>query len=70
MIYMKKHEEFLKRVNLANQQRRINRMFEEEGLTDEVLKKQVEVNTQRHELDLNDSDEVVYVDDDGNVFVQ
>ena len=70
MIYMKKHEEFLKRVNLANQQRRINRMFEEEGLTDEVLKKQVEVNTQRHELDLNDGDEVVYVDDEGNVFVQ
>ena len=70
MIYMKKHEEFLKRVNLANQQRRINRMFEEEGLTDEVLKKQVELNTQRHELDLNDGDEVVYVDDDGNVFVQ
>ncbi len=65
-----KNENFLQRVNLANRQKEINRMFEEEGLTDEILKKQIELNKERNRLDIHDPTETVYVDEDGKVFVQ
>ena len=66
----RENEDFIKRVNLSNRQKEINRMFEEEGLTDEILKKQIELNKERHRLDIHDSTETVYVDEDGKVFVQ
>lgn len=64
------NEDFIKRVNLSNRQKEINRMFEEEGLTDEILKKQIELNKERHKFDINDPTETLYVDEDGKVFVQ
>ncbi len=66
----RENDEFIKRVNLSNRQKEINRMFEEEGLTDEILKRQIELNQERHRLDINDSSETLYVDEDGKVFVQ
>ena len=45
-------------------------MFEEEGLTDEILKRQIELNKERDRFDINDPSETVYVDEDGKVFVQ
>lgn len=65
-----KNEKFLQRVNLTNRQKEINRMFEEEGLTDEILKRQIELNKERDRFDINDPSETVYVDEDGKVFVQ
>lgn len=64
------NENFLQRVNLSNRQKEINSMFEEEGLTDEILKKQIELNKERNRLDINDPSETLYVDEDGKVFVQ
>lgn len=66
----RENEDFIKRVNLSNRQKDINRMFEEEGLTDEILKKQIELNKERHRLDIHDPTETLYVDEDGKVFVQ
>ena len=66
----RENEDFIKRVNLSNRQKEINRMFEEEGLTDEILKKQLELNQERHKLDIHDPTETLYVDEDGKVFVQ
>ncbi len=66
----RENEDFIKRVNLSNRQKEINRMFEEEGLTDEILKKQIELNKERNRLDINDPSETLYVDEDGKVFVQ
>lgn len=59
-----KCDNFLKKINLSNKQKQINRMFEEEGLTDEILRKQLEVNKERCELDLHDETEEL---DDGYV---
>lgn len=59
-----KCDNFLKRINLKNRQRRLNEMFEEEGLTDEILREQLEINKKRNELDLHDPES----EDDG--FVQ
>lgn len=66
----RENEDFIKRVNLSNRQKDINRMFEEEGLTDEILKKQIELNKERNRLDIHDPTETLYVDEDGKVFVQ
>ena len=54
-----KCDNFLKRINLKNRQRRLNEMFEEEGLTDEILKEQIEINKMRNELDIPDDQELV-----------
>ena len=51
---------FLKKIQLKNRQRAIDNQYEKEGLTDEVLEKQVELNTLRHELDIPDETEAVY----------
>ena len=67
---MESDEKFIQRINLQNRQKQINKMFEEEGLTDEILKKQIELNKERHRLNINDPTETLYVDEDGKVFVQ
>ena len=41
-------------VHLRNEQRVLNRKYEKEGLTDEILDKQIEINKRRHELDIAD----------------
>ena len=57
---MNMDEMMIKKVNLRNRQRELNKQFEKEGLTEEVLIKQAEINSERHELDLVDEDELVF----------
>ena len=61
---------FLDKINLKNRQNRVNQMFEEEGLTDDILREQLEINRKRHENDIHDPDEVVFTDENGNSYVQ
>ena len=51
---MDKDEKFKLIVNLRNEQRLLNRKYEREGLTDEVLDKQLELNKLRNEYDISD----------------
>ena len=41
-------------------QKQINELFKEYGLTDEILEKQVEINTKRNKLDICDETEIIY----------
>ena len=66
MIFMEPDEEYIESIRLLNKQRYVNRMFEEEGLTDEVLKEQLEINRKRNELDIHDPNEEL----DDEKFVQ
>ena len=50
------------KVQLRNQQRTVDKKYAEDGLTDEVLDKQIEINRLRHEHDLVDESEKVYED--------
>ena len=50
-----KAKQFLHKIQIRNKQRTVNKQYEKEGLTDEVLKKQVELNKLKHELDISDS---------------
>lgn len=56
---MEPDELYIEDLKLRNKQRYVNRMFEEEGLTDRVLREQLEINKRRNELDLHDSTEEI-----------
>lgn len=51
--------DFIKKVNLRNRQRYINRKYAKEGLTDEILDLQVQLNKERNELDIMDPTEEI-----------
>ena len=55
-----KAEKYLKKIQLKNRQRVIDKKYKKEGLTDEILEKQVELNQLRHELDISDSSKKLY----------
>lgn len=46
--------------HLAKKQKEVDELYEKEGLTDEVLDKQIELNKLRHEHDIVDESEVIY----------
>ena len=54
MIIMEDDERYIENLRLQSRQKQINNMFEEEGLTDEILKEQIELNKRRNELDIHD----------------
>lgn len=54
--------DFIKDINLKNRQRQINKQFEKEGLSDDVLDKQVALNMERHKLDKHDGSKKVFED--------
>lgn len=51
---------YFKTIQLKNKQRAIDKQYERDGLTDEVLDAQVELNMLRHELDIADSKNQVH----------
>ncbi len=51
---MEDDERYIESLRLQSRQKQINKMFEEEGLTDEILKEQLEINRKRNELDIHD----------------
>ena len=44
---------------LNRRQKKLDELFEEEGFTEDVLEKQVEINIKRHELDIPDKSKLV-----------
>lgn len=55
-----KAKRYLHKIQLKNKQRQIDKQFEKEGLSDDVLEKQIAINQERHELDIPDESEFVY----------
>lgn len=49
-------------VHLRNQQRVIDKKYAEEGLTDEILDMQIELNKLRHEHDIAEESKKVFED--------
>lgn len=48
--------------HLAKKQKELDELYEKEGLTDEVLDKQIAINKLRHEYDIVDENELVFED--------
>lgn len=57
-----KAKRYFKKIQFKNKQRSINKQLENDGLTDELLDAQIELNKLRHEHDIPDSDNIVYDD--------
>lgn len=57
---LEKERKFLKKIQLKNRQRVLNKQYEREGLTEEVLEAQVELNQLRNELDIPDADNFIH----------
>lgn len=49
-----KAKQFLHKIQIKNKQRIVDKKYDEEGLTDEVLDAQLEINRLRHEHDISD----------------
>ena len=52
-------EKFIKKINLRNKQRIVNKKYREDGLTAEVLEMQIEINTERYLYDIPDETEII-----------
>ena len=46
--------------HLAKKQKEVDELYEKEGLTDEVLDKQIAINKLRHAHDITDESELIY----------
>lgn len=51
---MDKTKNYLHKIQIKNLQRQVDKQYEKEGLTDEVLDKQLEVNKLRHKHNISD----------------
>ena len=57
---MEENELYLKKINLKNRQREIDKLYEAEGLSDRVLDLQVALNQERNALDISDDNDRVF----------
>ena len=54
MIVMDSIERFFKKYQLRNRQRHLNKLFQQDGLTDEVITLQIQINNERNEYGISD----------------
>ena len=57
---MDKTEREFQRIRLKNKQRYLTKQFQIHGLTEDILKEQLEINKLRHELDIHDEEDTVH----------
>lgn len=55
-----KAKQYLQKIQIKNKQRAINKAYEEQGLTDELLKAQIELNKKKHEHNISDSSKRIH----------
>ena len=55
-----KAKNYLRKIQLKNKQKAINKQYIEEGFSDDLLDEQIRVNKLRHEHDLPDESNLVY----------
>lgn len=53
-------DNFIKKIQVKNKQRSINKRYEKEGLSDALLEEQIEVNKIRNEFNIPDESEFIY----------
>ena len=62
---MESDEEYIETLRLLVDQTKNEVKYEEEGLTNEILDKQVEINKKRNKNHLLDREEIIYEDKNG-----
>ena len=67
---MESDEEYIETLRILVEQTKNELHYEEQGLNDTILDKQIEINKKRNELDLPDREEFIYEDEQGKEWVQ
>lgn len=67
---MEADEEYIETLRCIVEQEKINQELSKEGLSNDLLDRQVELNTRRHNMNIIDREEIKYIDEDGEVYVQ
>ena len=57
---MDKAKRYYHKIALRNKQRALNKQYEKEGLTDELLDEQLKVNKKRNELNIRDNTQCIF----------
>ena len=53
-------DNFIKKIQVKNKQRSIDKRYEKEGFSNALLEEQIEVNKIRNEFNITDEKEIVY----------
>ena len=67
---MEEDDRYIETLRLIVDQRKLNEQFANEGLTDEILEKQVDINTRRRKYNIVDRNQIIVEDEKGKEFVQ
>ena len=67
---MEEDDRYIETMRLLVDQLNLNKQYEEEGLTDDVLEKQVDINTRRRRFNIVDREQIIVKDKNGREFVQ
>lgn len=67
---MEEDDRYIETMRLLVDQIKVDKQFAEEGLTDEILEKQVDINTRRRKYNIMDRNQIIVEDEKGKEFVQ
>ena len=67
---MEPDELYIEKMKILTDQKIINQQYKKQGLTEELLQKQLDVNKRKHEYNITDLEEVIYTDTKGDVYTQ
>ena len=67
---MEEDDRYIETMRLLVDQMNVDKQFAEEGLTDEILEKQVDINTRRRRFNIVDREQIIVEDEKGKEFVQ
>ena len=70
MIQIETDEQYIESLRVQVEQAKNDITYSEEGLTEEVVEKQADINKIREKYDIIDDEEVLYIDKDFRRFVQ
>ena len=57
---MDKISRFINTIHLKNKQKALNKKYKKEGLTEEILQEQIDINKKRHQHNIPDETEQIY----------
>lgn len=67
---MEDDDRYIETMRLIVDQMKLQQEADENGMSEELVERQVEINSRRSEYDIEDKEEIIYTDENGKVFVQ
>lgn len=69
-LKMEEDDRYIETMRLLVDQMKLNQEIDEDGVDDDVLERQLDINSRRNDFNIMDRDEIVYTDEKGKEFVQ